>query len=246
MEYRVKTYQITIDGPAYIHDKQRVLANGHKTYDVIINNLIAISKVKRKDFRIYIRTNFTSEIYDCIDEYINKMAELFGEDERFVFSFYSVKDVDCKVGEVIKDKIVNNYANPMKMIYTSLLNHNKSLNLSLDNLEPGNSLCYAGKHNNYVITSNGELHKCTIDLQDKDTSVASIVNHSIVNNDNYCKYLSRFNACPNLYDCSFAPVCTGIGCPKHAVHTCSFIYKNLDLVLLIHDKNKKIKSIEKG
>lgn len=42
VDIKVTSFQITIDGTKEYHDKQRVLKNGHGTYDRIINNLLKI------------------------------------------------------------------------------------------------------------------------------------------------------------------------------------------------------------
>lgn len=42
-DLKIYKYQITLDGFAQTHDKQRVLRNGDKTFWSIVNNIIDVS-----------------------------------------------------------------------------------------------------------------------------------------------------------------------------------------------------------
>ncbi len=62
---KVKTVQITIDGPKEIHDKRRPLINGKGSFDTIINN---VKEVKDYFEHISIRINIDKTNEDKIIE----------------------------------------------------------------------------------------------------------------------------------------------------------------------------------
>ncbi|MDE7309294.1 MAG: radical SAM protein, partial [Lachnospiraceae bacterium] len=94
-------YQITIDGIKSTHDCQRVLAGGGGSFDRIIDNLMDIKNHKKyKRWNITIRTNFSKEIYDIFDEYIEFYYSRFHDDSRFCFLFRPAGDWG---GTVVKD-----------------------------------------------------------------------------------------------------------------------------------------------
>ena len=91
--YHVINIQITIDGLKSTHDKQRVLANGDPTYDIILHNLVEIkNKTKSATSRIVLRTNVTRDIFEKFDEYIDYYDGLFGDDIRFSYLIRPVGD----------------------------------------------------------------------------------------------------------------------------------------------------------
>lgn len=55
----ITEYQVTIDGLPAIHDRQRFLLNGEKTFEVIMDNLKEIKEnIKSSTITFLIRTNF--------------------------------------------------------------------------------------------------------------------------------------------------------------------------------------------
>ncbi len=245
LNLQIKNFQITIDGIQEIHDRQRVLANGKGTFDRIIKNLEDIRRLRRSDFSITLRTNFTNEMYLHMDEYLRMISQLFGEDERFSIAFFSVKDIEGTANVDIKSSILDNKKNPMRRIYESILNSKYKVNLKKEFLNPGRGMCYAAKHNNYVITSDGTIHKCTIDMQKDSSTVAEFARNRIIHNNNYCKYIADYRKCDKINECFLAPVCTGNPCPLKDAddYKCTYLLDNIDLYLKILNKNEKFERI---
>ena len=116
----------------------------------------------------------------------------------------------------------------------------KKIKIRSDYLDPGSGLCYGGKKNNFVISADGTIHKCTLDFEDPGSIVGRIFNNQMQYNDRYFKYISNSERCKLYYDCFFAPACTGDPCPLKSKEErrCSFVKDNLDLVLKILDQAK--------
>ena len=89
----ITRFQITIDGLANVHDKQRRGCNGLKTWDNIISNLIYFrDNIKTNAIDVAIRTNITKEIYEQRIEYIQFLKKTFAKDHRFHFFFHLAQD----------------------------------------------------------------------------------------------------------------------------------------------------------
>lgn len=88
-------YQITIDGPKEIHDKQRPLINGAGTFDKIFSNIQDISS-KLDGETIIIRTNISNLSLPYMDEFIQTFNENFINNKQIYLDFHQVKDLAGK------------------------------------------------------------------------------------------------------------------------------------------------------
>ena len=90
-ECQVQSYQITVDGTKEGHDNQRVLKNGHGSYDRIIKNLSNAQKLDL-NFHILIRLNVSKENYSDVENFLVTDAQLFKrEDVSFELSQKAIK-----------------------------------------------------------------------------------------------------------------------------------------------------------
>lgn len=245
LELRVRSFQITIDGVESIHDKQRITASGEGTYQKIYQNLMQIKKMRRGNFNIIVRTNFTKEIFEHFSEYLDNVGVLCENDSRFSIACYKVGKWSDSISLDLESNLILDASDGMKQIYTKILDSGKKIQIRSDFLNPGSGLCYGGKKNNFVISADGTIHKCTIDFEDPNSIVGSFFNNQIQYNDKYFKRIANSERCASYYNCFFAPVCTGDPCPLKTKdeRKCSFIKDNLDLVLKILDRAKPFDSI---
>ena len=157
---KVYNYCITLDGLKETHDAQRVLTNGKSSYDHIIENLRYIKeKVSFRFLNICLRTNFTKQSLDQIDEYLLFLETEFGKDPRFVVLFKLASDWGGDRIESIRQNLLTpkSYAT----IYNSMIESNTSL--CLDNLTSlfwGGMTCDAVRRNKYTISVDGQIAKC--------------------------------------------------------------------------------------
>lgn len=183
-----------------------------------------------------------------IEKVSDKSIESFISDDRFYISFFTVKDIEGTAVEELKKDILDNKRNPMKRIYDLIYENSKSLNLAKELLNPGMSLCYGGKRDNFVIKADGSVYKCTIDFEDKKNQVGILANGKMTLFDKYYNYISDRYKCAEYYECFFAPVCTGDPCPKKdsKQKNCSFLKENMEIVLCIMDKYSGFEVIDGG
>lgn len=99
-ECQVQSYQITVDGTKEGHDNQRVLKNGHGSYDRIIKNLSNAQKLDL-NFHILIRLNVSKENYSDVENFLVTDAQLFKRDKRFQLLFRMWVIIDIK-GNLLK------------------------------------------------------------------------------------------------------------------------------------------------
>ncbi|MHA1185275.1 MAG: radical SAM protein [Candidatus Heimdallarchaeota archaeon] len=111
-------YNITIDGPAKIHNKRRYLANGQGTFHVIISNIKRI--LKETNHKIIIRVNLDDDNIDYIDEFILylKRQNLLDEERSFIqFKNVNIYKTDVKQDNPIP---IHSTKNRKHILYTVL------------------------------------------------------------------------------------------------------------------------------
>lgn len=247
LSYKVRGYQITIDGTKELHDKQRITPNGKPTFNVILKNLDDIRKSKRRDFVINIRSNITYKIFDNVDEYIENVSNFCHNDDRFSVSFYKVGNWLDKVKAELRPHLIDD-TSVLKHIYKKFIDSDKPINISVNMINPGGGVCYGGKKNNYLLCADGSLHKCTVDFEDPNSIVGEIKDGTLKHNSKFFSMLSSSENCPEYKTCFYAPICMGDPCPlkERNIKNCPYHKEHLDEILVLYDKNKPFQTIMEG
>ncbi len=236
LKYKVKYYQVTLDGAPNIHNKYRITCDGKNTYNQIINNLRNMKKLNRKDFIVNLRSNITEESFLTFDDYLKDIEFLCEDDERFYMTVFKVGDWLGNAQEEVKCSLIQQ-EDGLRRIYQHILDSDRKINLGTLFLNPGSGACYAGKLNKYLIRSNGNVHQCTVTFEKNNTQVGKIEKGKLILNDIHDAMLINPAFCSSYLDCKSAPICMGRPCPaKKDNKNCLTYNKYLDIMLQIFDK----------
>lgn len=220
---KVHNFQITLDGLAHHHDKLRPLANGRGSFEQITKNLANI--VARKDLenlRIMIRVNFnesTSSEND-IHQFLDFIQELIGQDQRFSILFRSIGDYAannnrntdanhiCSSNNV--DTLRHEYEN--QAAARGLITAESDICLAF-----GASSCYAAKPNNFVISPDWSIKKCTVALDRPHNNVGHLNRDgTLFLNEHYYNWIApRLFSKKECSSCHFVTQCHSNACPLH-------------------------------
>lgn len=234
----ISSMQITIDGPARIHDSRRCLKSGAPTFDRIISNIDAVKRLQ-PDISVSVRVNVdkTNE-KDFVELY-----RLFSDKhyKKFAVSLAFVKDISgCNT--------CSDFCNSREQaeFVLSLL---RKYDLDFSYTYPLSSRyeCAVRNRNAIVIGPEGELYKCWQDVGCKD-KVVGYINGKVTNEPLLLRYLVGADPFedPKCQECFLLPVCGG-GCPYSrlqnvyegkSVDTCLLIKDNLKDFLLAHAMHK--------
>lgn len=218
LKLRVLSYQITIDGLSGTHDLLRPLKGGHKTFDVIINNLTSIMNVKGR-FNVSIRTNCNRDVIQCLEEYVKYMDKLLYKDNRFKMYFSPVYDSGGSFSENIRDSLIDCDEIELNLKGFNFLTH-KSVYDSvwiLGRLLP-TLLCGAAVIGNYVFTEKGLICKCSTHYQHNDKCIIGHIegNEIIINDTKEAMWLYNLsNGDKQCLNCVLRPICYTNFCPYH-------------------------------
>lgn len=240
----VYNYQITIDGTEAIHNKFRVLLDGNGTHKQIIKNLKDISQIKRNTFMITIRTNFSKESFCHMEDYLELLDELFGDDERFSLSVHQIGNWGGNTVDSVQDSIMefDSYKEILQRILQ--LKPKISMDAHLIDLDLSSSLCYATSRNQFVIASDGEIHKCTEDFESDFNHLGFIDKNGDMELDEekLAKWMGFHKSIKCKIKCKYYGSCAGYVCPKIALNnasrtSCPNTVAAIPEILLLINKN---------
>lgn len=191
VELNLTTFQITLDGDPSFHDEVRITVGNTKTFDIILNNLKAISKTNYR-FNIILRLHVHKNNSDSMYKLIDILSNEFLYDNRFYYLIRSIDNLGDKNNHRIYKANIDDvnkiilYAKS-KLKSNQIVNDNYSINSEHDYDLIGFknvSICYAAYPNSLVIRSDGSLSKCTVWLEEDVNNLGWLDENGIVHIDN--------------------------------------------------------------
>ena len=240
--------QITLDGPKAIHDRRRPLANSKiSSFDLIYNNLNKLGHLTPK---IYLRVNIDFENSPHIEELLLKLKELpVNVKKRMYFQFARVIETKRKNSLQKNQRRVKEYnqesANWEVECYRQAKEMGFNLSINLDNIFDPHGPCMFVSRNSFIITTQGDIHKCVGLIKEKDLSVGNVKTGLNRNVAYYSEKGTQFLRSAKCGKCHFLPVCYGgchniaylergdmwaETCPREYFETCS-----LELVKVLYE-----------
>ena len=214
LDRKVTVFQITIDGTEDIHNRNRALKNGEKTWKKIISNLEELKKIEYP-YHVRLRTNYSYDTYLDIDAYLTEMKHRFNDD-RFNFHFMRInapndKDIGIETIDTESDKTV------IGINIDSFNEHELGLDVYALNFSPCGGVCYARRGNVFAIDTDGSILKCTEYLDDINNKVGTVSNGFF--EVDFIKNARWLNPDPSIliekgcYNCFDFPSCCAGACP---------------------------------
>lgn len=218
----VYEYQISIDGLKKEHDELRKKKDGSGTFDRIIQNIRDIKEVKEiAASNIVLRTNFTKKIGNRLDEYILFFDDLISDDSRFTLQLNKASDWGGDSVKEITDELfdVQDFIHLCDKI--NAIPNNIDFSYHLEELNPGDFNCYAGKRNSYCIGSDAKIYKCTESFDLNENNIGVLHSDGSMEIDRYLESLwvntadiAETTKCQN---CSYSGCCLYSPCPRNTI-----------------------------
>jgi uncharacterized protein len=163
----VDSLQITIDGPADLHDKRRMLAGGKGSFEKIIANIKATCDIIPIAIRVNVDTGNSLRIKELLERF-----EREGLRQKIVIYFAPVEEYT----EVYKDTCGNcMHMSDFARLDVSLKRTMMDMGFSPPSPpKPRFSFCTADKTNSVVIGPDGELYACYTHIGDKRESIGTV------------------------------------------------------------------------
>lgn len=209
LSHKINQLQVTLDGIKECHDHQRILKGGQPTYDRIVENLVRMSK-RPEEFSVTIRMNVGPENLQYVEQHIEEMKRLFGNDERFKLYFHNIGHY----GGDNDDNISICSENMLVKLTELSLKHDVQAAPIYNKIRP-HTTCYAASPNSLIIGTDGMLYKCTVALYDERNHVGQLHQDGTISLNEELMHLwtksgSEDSKCR---ECFLSPSCHGDSCP---------------------------------
>jgi len=207
-ELKVYSAQVTLDGPAAIHNRKRPLINGRPSFDTIVRNLAYASTRIGTSVRVNIDKEFTSEtVAQLLDE-----LEAAGLRDRLSVHFALMEPataVCSNISESCYDTA--GFSNVETEFYGLLLERG----FRVEKLPaPAPAACMAQIINAHVVDPDGDLYRCFNYVGNKTRACGNV---SRTPDHQHPEFLRLFTFDPfadaQCRDCQVLPLCMG-ACPS--------------------------------
>jgi uncharacterized protein len=206
--WRVGMVQVTLDGPARLHDRKRPLKNGKESFQTIIDNLkMAVGKIA-VGVRVNVDHTFTPEI---VEELLFELIEAGLRDKVGVY--FGLLEPATKTCSNIAESCMDNaeFSRIETDFYKLLLNHG----FRIEKLpSPNHVFCMAQAVGAAVIDPEGNTYRCWHHVGDPDRASGNIRS---VQDQTDLNFMRLFSFDPfeqtDCRECKLLPVCLG-GCPS--------------------------------
>ena len=204
---RVGEVQVTIDGPARIHNRKRPLKNGKDSFDIIMANL----SYACTQFPIVIRINVDKSFTPGIINELLVELDAAGLKNRAGIYFGHLEPSTVACANIAESCYETKAYSQTELAYYRLL---LDEGFTIEKLpQPILTYCLAQRRNSFLIDPDGDLYRCFNYVGDK-----SKVTGNVLQDVDYksAEFLRLFNFDPfeqdSCRDCGILPLCMG-GCP---------------------------------
>jgi uncharacterized protein len=215
--WKIRLFQITLDGIPEDHDRSRPARDGSGTFGRIFNNLKEMKKIA-ENFVVDLRVNFDHRNSARMGEFLDLVSGEFAADPRFRMRFRPVSQFggpnDAELDVCGTDEV--------GQLEIRLKEEARQRGLSLsDGFRQvqglGSQVCYAARPYNFIIGATGKVMKCTVDLDRKDRNVVGRITEQgdmILDPDKMALWTApAFESDAKCKKCVVLPACQGAFCP---------------------------------
>jgi uncharacterized protein len=216
LAWRVRHFQITLDGLPEHHNHSRAGRDGSPTFDRIFDNLKALAR-RPEDFQVLLRINFDAVNAGGLSRFVDMLACEFKDDPRYNVSLHAVG----KWGGANDAQLEVCGADDAARIQRDIMAQAKRQGLSFGTLRGaarmGSQVCYAARPYNFLIGATGKVMKCTIVLDKQDYNVVGRITPAgdlELDSDRMALWTEpAFEQDGQCRKCVVLPTCQGIHCP---------------------------------
>jgi uncharacterized protein len=218
LAWGIRSFQITLDGPAEDHDRSRPARDGGGTFATIFENLKAL-RGREEEFRVGLRVNFDRRNHPHLGSLLDALQGEFQGDPRFQLHFRAVG----KWGGPNDEKLEVCGTDEASEIQLDMKAEARKRGLKLsDDIRQvqglGAQVCYAARPYNFIIGATGKVMKCTIDLDKLDRNVVGQLTESgelNLDEDKFALWTEpAFESDTKCQKCVVLPACQGVYCPQ--------------------------------
>jgi uncharacterized protein len=207
----VTVCQVTVDGPARLHNEKRPLKNGKDSYQTIVENL----KYASTKMIVTIRVNVDKSFDDAVITELLEELKQAGLRERVSLYFGQLEPASSACAAIAETCFdAADFSGVEIDYYRLLLDHG----FRIEKLpSPVSTFCMAHQVGAFLIDPEGYLYRCWNHVGDVTKSTGLVSNAVDYQNPNFMRYFG-FNPFEDevCKQCDILPICVG-GCPSQRI-----------------------------
>jgi uncharacterized protein len=157
----IRLFQISLDGPALVHNRTRIRADGVGTFRQIWENLCAV-RASTAAVSILLRVHLTPENLPLMPDFLTEIRETFLDDARFSVLLKPIERLGGPNDDAMPIISREDRA-PILRDFEAILQQSAA---NRHSIFAAPEICYAARPNSFVIRANGIVGKCTVGLTD--------------------------------------------------------------------------------
>lgn len=210
VELGVGSVQVTLDGPADVHDRRRMLRGGQGTFHRILANVAAAQEILPG---MVIRVNVDRSNLAGLDQLLDEFEQA-GIKGKVPFYLAPVDNINDTCGSLAESCLGMAEFSDEEVAFYKRAMARGFRNVSLPPANPG--ICGAVSANSFVIDPKGDLYKCWDTVGMESEKVGSVFQGPKLCRKHTEWLLYEPLSDAKCLDCSVAPICLG-GCPYQSI-----------------------------
>lgn len=223
----VDLYHISVDGPASVHNSQRVMPSGADTYERILSNIkgLLADTAAHVIFRVNVDTSIEGRAAEVAGWLRSQIVPLFSDySDRLRYHIVSVWDATTTSveGICVSDAARFQRRFTIEKAVAEATGEDVAARLAAHAAPLGAMACYAGKPHQYVLGSDGQVYKCTVALDLPENKIGQLLPDGTLDIDPALEALwtsSNVLTDPVCGSCAFGGSCMGLHCPLTRLQT---------------------------
>jgi uncharacterized protein len=207
---RCTTAQITIDGGQRSHDRARPLTSGRGTYDTIMKNIGEV--LDETPFNIQIRVNVGREnLGDCNQMLDHFVSEKYSDRGSFSVYFAQLEASTAESGSAFTEGLSKADFNRSVIDLSERARQSKLTGI-VEAPSGIMGLCIAARDLGYLVTANGDVHKCWETAHDPKKRIGTVFKPDELSDSLNAKLWEAWQPFDNpiCAECVIAPMCGGM------------------------------------
>jgi len=214
--WRIRNFQITLDGLPEHHNHSRPGRDGSPTFERIFDNLKSLAR-RDEEFHVRLRINFDQVNAGGLPKLIEMLAEEFRNDPRFNIAMHAVGKWGGPNDASLDVCGAEDSAHIRRDILAEAKRQGLNFGTLRDSLKVGSQVCYAARPYNFLIGATGKVMKCTVVLDKDDYNVVGRITPAgdlELDADRMALWTEPvFEQDTQCRRCAMLPTCQGLHCP---------------------------------
>ncbi len=206
---KVNSAQVTVDGPARVHNRRRPLKNKKPSFDTIIENIGRAASRMNVSIRVNVdRSSDPETISELLGEL--RKSGLAGRVRVHFGRVEPATTVCSNIAEVCYE--TQEYSQAEIEYYGLLLEYG----FTIDKLpSPTSASCMAQLVNSFLVDPDGDMYRCFNHVGNKEHATGNVTEQLDYRRENFTR-LFAFDPFGDQMcsECNLLPICMG-GCPSH-------------------------------